>query len=64
MSRRNQSTRRKSYGRRQHELRERQDRQTHEEGVRFELDSWGSATHVDAVAFVDPRLPRATYAGE
>ena len=44
MSKRHQSSRRKSYGRRQHEVRERHDRGTHAEGFDFELGEWGSAS--------------------
>ena len=43
MSKRHQSSRRKTYGRRQHEVRERQDRGQHAEGFEFELGEWGPA---------------------
>ena len=42
MSKRHQASRRKTYGRRQHEVRERQDRAQHAEGFDFELGDWGS----------------------
>ena len=42
MSKRHTSSRRKTYGRRQHEVRERQDRGQHSEGFEFELGDWGS----------------------
>jgi hypothetical protein len=64
MSRRHQSSRRKSYGRRQHELRERQERRHHPEGVEFDLGSWGSAAQTDPLSFVDPRLARPHYLGD
>ena len=43
MSKRHQSSRRKTYGRRQHEVRERHDRGQHAEGFEFELGEWGPA---------------------
>ena len=43
MSKRHTSSRRKTYGRRQHEVRERNDRGQHTEGFEFELGEWGSA---------------------
>jgi hypothetical protein len=62
MSKRHQSSRRKSYGRRQHEVRERQDRTTVNDAGAFELDEWGSAAPADPLAFVDPRSPRFRFA--
>ncbi len=62
MSKRHQSNRRKSYGRRQHEVRERQDRTNQHDPAAFELDDWGSAAPADPLAFVDPRSPRFRFA--
>jgi hypothetical protein len=62
MSKRHQSSRRKIYGRRQHEVRERHDRDHHSEGFEFELSDWGAAAQADPLAFLDPRSPRARYA--
>ena len=62
MSKRHQSNRRKSYGRRQHEVRERQDRTNQQDPASFELDDWGSAAPADPLAFVDPRSPRFRFA--
>jgi len=59
VSKRHQSSRRKSYGRRLHEVRERTtDRQSHHEDFELELDTWGPAAPSDPLAFVDPRSPR------
>jgi hypothetical protein len=62
MSKRHQSHRRKAYGRRQHEVRERHERTQHVDGSVFELDDWGSVAPSDPLAFVDPRSPRFRYA--
>lgn len=62
MSKRHQSHRRKSYGRRQHEVRERHDRPHHAESAAFELDEWGSGAPSDPFAFLDPRSPRFRFA--
>lgn len=61
MSKRHQANRRRTYGRRQHEVRERQDRHQGPESFEFELDSW-MAGHGDARGFLDPRPPRLRYA--
>ena len=61
MSKRHQSTRRRTYGRRQHEIHERQDRRP-EEG-RGDLD-WNDrfeGLEIDPLAFLDPRTLRARY---
>ena len=58
MSRRHQSSRRKAYGRRQHEVRERQDRRHQPESFELDLEEWGSTGQTDPLAFLDPRLPR------
>lgn len=61
MSKRHQASRRKSYGRRQHEVRERHDRGPHAEAF-DELGDWGSAVQADPLAFMDPRTPRIRFA--
>lgn len=61
MSKRHQSSRRKAYGRRQHEVRERHDRTPHQEAADVELDDWGAAAPVDPFAFLDPRSPRYRF---
>ena len=62
MSKRHTSSRRKTYGRRQHEVRERQDRGHHTEGFEFELGEWGPASQADPLGFLDPRSPRIRFA--
>jgi hypothetical protein len=62
MSKRHQSSRRKSYGRRQHEIRERVDRQHTAVSADGDFEEWGSATPADPLAFLDPRSPRLNYA--
>lgn len=61
MRKRHQSSRRKSYGRRQHEVRERHDRVTHHDAAAFELDEWGTPAPSDPLAFLDPRAPRYRF---
>ena len=62
MNKRHQSSRRKSYGRRQHEVRERHDRSQNHDGLPFEQDEWGSPAPADPLTFLDPRLPRYRFA--
>jgi hypothetical protein len=62
MSKRHTSSRRKAYGRRQHELRERQERTQHAEGFELELGDWGPAAPADPLGFLDPRSPRIRFA--
>ena len=62
MSKRHQSSRRKTYGRRQHEVRERHDRGQHAEGFEFELGDWGGRARPTRSAFLDPRSPRIRFA--
>jgi hypothetical protein len=62
MSKRHTSSRRKTYGRRRHEVRERQDRDQGTEGREFELGEWGPAAEADPLAFLDPRSQRIRFA--
>jgi hypothetical protein len=62
MSKRHQASRRKTYGRRQHEVRERHDRAPREQVFDFDLGDWGSAAQADPFAFLDPRRPRIRFA--
>lgn len=62
MSKRHQSSRRKTYGRRQHEVRERHDRGQHAESFELDLGDWGSSAQNDPLAFLDPRAPRIRFA--
>ncbi len=62
MSKRHQSSRRKTYGRRQHEVRERTDRGQHADALDFEQGEWGTGAPADPFAFLDPRAPRFRFA--
>jgi hypothetical protein len=62
MSKRHTANRRKTYGRRQHEVRERQDRGQQAEAFEFELGEWGPASPADTLGFLDPRSPRIRFA--
>ena len=57
MSKRHQNSRRKSYGRRQHELRERTDRHHGPEPVDVTWDDVRDANGIDRFAFLDPGAP-------
>ena len=61
MSKRHQANRRRTYGRRQHELHERHERRV--DRARFELDAHdGAEAHAaDPLAFLDARGPRARF---
>jgi hypothetical protein len=61
MSKRHQASRRKAYGRRQHEVRERHERTPHHEVAEFELDEWGPVGPADPLGFMDPRAPRLRF---
>ena len=63
MSKRHQTSRRRSYGRRQHELHERGTQ--HRSGqidAEMELDGYGDRGDADTVAFLGPRDARLRYA--
>lgn len=62
MSKRHTSSRRKTYGRRQHEVRERLDRGQQAEGFEVDLGEWGAAGQADPFGFLDPRSPRIRFA--
>ena len=61
MSKRNQSSRRRSYGRRQHEVHERESRRLMPETQDFGADDFGAASSSDPFAFMDPRAPRLRF---
>ncbi len=61
MSKRHQSSRRRSYGRRQHELHEREARRHHPVAEDLELDGFGGSAQADPFAFLDPRTPRLRF---
>lgn len=62
MSKRHQSNRRKSYGRRQHELHERRGRGQVPEAAGHGLDDLAPTGLAEALAFLDPRAPRLRFA--
>lgn len=62
MSKRHQASRRKAYGRRQHEVRERFDQRGRSDGGDFGFDDFGATASGDPFAFLDPRAPRIQFA--
>ncbi len=64
MSKRHQSSRRKTYGRRQHELHERVERRHLPEPADFGRDPFDDGPRVDPLAFLDPRAPRLRFAAD
>ena len=62
MSKRHQSNRRKAYGRRQHELHERRQRDYLPESADLGLDDVAGDGIADRFSFMDPRTPRLHYA--
>jgi hypothetical protein len=63
VSKRHQSSRRRSYGRRQHEVHERTGNQRHNPTLEeMDLDVFGASSQVDPFAFLDPRAPRIRFA--
>ena len=61
MSKRHQSNRRRTYGRRQHELHEREVRRHLPEPAELATDDVGVASATDPFAFMDPRTPRLRF---
>jgi hypothetical protein len=62
MSKGHHNRRRKAYGRRQHEVHERNDRSKHAEASAFDPEEWGSGAPSDPLSFLDPRAPRFRFA--
>ena len=63
MSKRHQSSRRRAYGRRQHELHERQSVRRHNPAEdELDVDGFGISSGADPFAFLDPRAPRLRFA--
>jgi hypothetical protein len=62
VSKRHQANRRKSYGRRQHELSERRQRDHQPDGVEPGFVDVAPITLADRFAFLDPRTPRLHFA--
>lgn len=61
MSKRHQSSRRRSYGRRQHELHERELRRHTPEVADLGSEDVGVTSSADPFAFMDPRAPRLRF---
>ncbi len=62
MSKRHQSSRRRTYGRRQHELHEREARRHMPVADDIDLDGMGGSAQHDPFALLDPRAPRLRFA--
>ena len=62
MGKRHQASRRRTYGRRQHELHEREGRRHSPAAEDNDLDGFGASSQADPLAFLDPRAPRLRYA--
>ena len=62
MSQRHQSNRRKSYGRRQHEVAERRQRDPQPDVAEMGFDDVVPASLADRFAFLDPRPSRLHFA--
>jgi hypothetical protein len=62
VSKRHQSNRRKTYGRRQHELQERRQRDPQPDPMDLGQDDFAPGSLVDRFAFLDPHAPRLRYA--
>ena len=62
MSKRHQASRRRSYGRRQHEVHEREGNRRHNPIEELENDTFGVSSQADPFAFLDPRAPRIRFA--
>jgi hypothetical protein len=57
-----QANRRKSYGRRQHEVAERRDRNHQPDSVEAGFDDLASTALADRLAFFDPQTSRLQFA--
>jgi hypothetical protein len=62
VSKRHQSNRRKNYGRRQHEVSERRQRDQQPADVELGLDDLSSLGMAEHLSFLDPRTPRMHFA--
>jgi hypothetical protein len=61
VSKRHQANRRRTYGRRQHELHEREVRRHMPEAPDLGGDDFGVSSSSDPFAFMDPRTPRLRF---
>ncbi|MEO8207585.1 MAG: hypothetical protein ABI598_01025 [Chloroflexota bacterium] len=61
MSKRHQSSRRRTYGRRQHEIHERQERRIDRGRPEMTWAEAGDISQADPLSFMDPRRPRLRF---
>jgi hypothetical protein len=61
VSKRHQSSRRRHYGRRLHEIHERNDRRGEPDRLEREWSFEDDAMPLDSIAFLDPRSPRQRF---
>ncbi len=61
MSKRHQTSRRRTYGRRQHEVHERQERRIDRGRPEMSWAEAGDANQADPLSFMDPRTPRLRF---
>lgn len=61
MSKRHQNSRRRSYGRRQHEVHERHERRIDQGRPEANWADAAEANQADPLAFMDPRMPRLRF---
>ena len=61
MSKRHQASRRKTYGRRQHEVRERTERRHAPEPTEFGDDEFATTPSADGFSYADPRTSRLRF---
>jgi len=61
VSKRHQASRRRHYGRRLHELHERQDRRPEHDRIALDGSFQEDELPIDPLAFLDPRSPRPRF---
>jgi hypothetical protein len=61
VSKRHNTSRRRTYGRRLHEVHERHDRRSERDRVELDWAPSGDDMQMDPLAFLDPRTPRARF---
>ena len=61
MSKRHQASRRRTYGRRQHEVHERHERRIERGRPEVNWAEAADATQADPLSFLDPRTPRLRF---
>lgn len=61
MSKRHNSSRRRSYGRRLHEVHERHDRRIERGRPELDWNTTDDEVQMDPLAFLDPRTPRPRF---